>query len=106
MRLVTLTLLSLIFVKAQFMTSLDYSVAFLNFRVNMIIDQWKKKATLYRSNTVFAPLGDDFRYDKTDEWDLQYVNYQAIFDYLKDHPELGVEVSYLRSFIFCETCFH
>ena len=66
---------------------------FLLFRSKVIIDQWKKKASLYRSNNVFAPLGDDFRYDKTDEWDLQYENYQKIFDYLKAHPELGVDVS-------------
>lgn len=68
-------------------------IYFYHFRAKTIIDQWKKKATLYRSNSVFAPLGDDFRYDKTDEWDLQYVNYQKIFDYLNSHPELGVEVS-------------
>ncbi|KAL4216620.1 Alpha-mannosidase 2x [Mactra antiquata] len=60
-------------------------------RANMIIDQWKKKATLYRTNTVFIPLGDDFRYDKADEWDKQYVNYQKLFDYINSNSQLGVE---------------
>ncbi|XP_052786751.1 alpha-mannosidase 2x-like [Mya arenaria] len=63
-------------------------------RARLIIDQWKKKGSLYKSNSVFAPLGDDFRYDKADEWDLQYVNYQKIFDYLQQHPELGVEAQF------------
>ncbi|KAH3860349.1 hypothetical protein DPMN_023247 [Dreissena polymorpha] len=63
-------------------------------RTKMIIDQWKKKATLYRSNSVFVPLGDDFRYDKPDEWDHQFVNYDKIFKYLKEHQELGVEAQF------------
>ncbi|XP_053387159.1 alpha-mannosidase 2x-like [Mercenaria mercenaria] len=63
-------------------------------RANMIIDQWKKKATLYRSNSLFAPLGDDFRYDKEDEWDLQYINYQKLFEYINSHPELGVQAQF------------
>ena len=58
----------------------------------MLIDQYKKKASLYRSNALFIPLGDDFRYDQAEECERQFNNYQKIFDYLDKHPQLGVKV--------------
>ncbi|KAH9509724.1 Alpha-mannosidase 2x [Bulinus truncatus] len=58
-------------------------------RTKVILDQWKKKATLYKTNVVLIPLGDDFRYIQSDEFDLQFGNYEKIFNYLNSHPELG-----------------
>lgn len=57
-------------------------------RSHLILDQWRKKATLYRTNTVLIPLGDDFRYAYDGEANLQYENYERIFEYINQQTEL------------------
>ncbi|BFZ14084.1 hypothetical protein BsWGS_17122 [Bradybaena similaris] len=59
-----------------------------------ILDQWKKKATLYKTNVLLVPLGDDFRYMQADEFDLQFGNYEKIFQYLDEHPDLGAQAEF------------
>lgn len=59
----------------------------------LLLDQYRKKANLYRSNVVIAPLGDDFRYKHVLEADLQFENYQKIFDYINENVE-NVEISF------------
>ncbi|CAH2045689.1 unnamed protein product, partial [Iphiclides podalirius] len=60
----------------------------------LILDQWRKKAQLYRSNVVMVPLGDDFRYDRSNEWDNQYQNYDAIIDYINNKDAWNTEVQF------------
>ena len=51
-------------------------------RSETLLDQYRKKAELYKSRVLFVPLGDDFRYDTAREWSRQFKNYERIMEYI------------------------
>ncbi|CAN6198140.1 unnamed protein product [Urochloa humidicola] len=63
-------------------------------RATKLLDQYRKKSTLYRTNTLLIPLGDDFRYVSVEEAEVQFRNYEKLFDYINSNPHLNAEVKF------------
>ncbi|KAF9823886.1 hypothetical protein SFRURICE_013423 [Spodoptera frugiperda] len=63
-------------------------------KARTILDQWRKKAQLYRTNVLMFPLGDDFRYDRANEWDNQYQNYEILIDFINNNDAWNAEVQF------------
>lgn len=63
-------------------------------RADILVDQWKKKAALYRTKSLLIPLGDDFRYSQSTEWDAQRQNYELLFEYINNERKLFTEAKF------------
>ncbi|XP_037607714.1 alpha-mannosidase 2 [Sebastes umbrosus] len=63
-------------------------------RALVLLDQYRQKSRLFRSPVLLVPLGDDFRFVESTEWDAQFSNYQKLFDYFNQHPELHIKARF------------
>lgn len=60
----------------------------------VLLDQYKKHATLYSTNVLLIILGDDFRYDNVDECHKQFENYERLFVYMNSKPKMNVRIQW------------
>jgi alpha-mannosidase II len=80
-----------------------YPVFFLLFcflRAQTLLDQYRKKSQLYRTNVVFVQLGDDFRYTTMEEAKKQFENYDRLFTYMNQQIDWNVDVRFISFFFF------
>lgn len=63
-------------------------------KAEMLVDQWRKKAELYKTNSVLIPLGDDFRYSQSTEWEAQMRNFEMLFDYINNDRKMYTEAKF------------
>lgn len=63
-------------------------------RAKQLYEQYRLKSSLFLHNTIFVPLGDDFRYDHKEEWDQQYENYKKLMQYMNSKPEWKINVKF------------
>lgn len=63
-------------------------------KAKALYEQYRLKSSLFKHNTILIPLGDDFRYNKLEEWDQQYENYQKLMTYMNSMKDWKINVKF------------
>ena len=60
----------------------------------LILDQWRKKAALHQTGTIFVEIGEDFAYVKQEALSDIYDKYTPLMEYINKEPSLNTEVTW------------
>ena len=63
-------------------------------KAKALYEQYRLKGSLFKHDTILVPLGDDFRYNKLEEWDQQYENYQKLMEFMNAKKEWKIQVKF------------
>ncbi|KAL5104183.1 Alpha-mannosidase 2 [Taenia crassiceps] len=64
-------------------------------RAELLVDQYRKKAKLFKNGDVLlVPLGDDFRFLTSKEWNLQISNYQMLMDHINNNATYNMHIQF------------
>uniref|UniRef100_A0A0N5CCI8 Alpha-mannosidase n=1 Tax=Strongyloides papillosus TaxID=174720 RepID=A0A0N5CCI8_STREA len=59
-----------------------------------IVDQFRKKALIFRGSNIFVPLGSDFSFSQKYEWKNVYENYKLIINEINNDPQYNMKVQF------------
>eukprot|EP01052_Picozoa_sp_SAG31_P021648 SAG31_NODE_1685_length_7530_cov_9.464944_1_plen_909_part_00 len=63
-------------------------------RAATLLDQYRKKAMLFRTKRLLVPIGNDFEFMQPEFARLQYENYQRLFDYMNSNTKMNVHARF------------
>ncbi len=94
------------FKKGKFKNQFHLIYLFFYLRSQTLLDQYRKKAQLYQTNTLFVQLGDDFRYSSLDEAKKQFENYDKLFTHMNKQSDWHVDVRINLKIFFSNEIFN
>ena len=63
-------------------------------RSKLLYEQYRMTAELYKYNSLYIGLGEDFSYNKPEDWDRLYKNFRKIMDYMNNKEDWNVFVKF------------
>ncbi|OQV21401.1 Alpha-mannosidase 2x [Hypsibius exemplaris] len=59
-----------------------------------LLEQFQKTSTFYPHDVILFPIGMDFRWTSTSEWDAKHQNFRTVMDILNGDPAYNVEMKF------------
>ena len=63
-------------------------------RARLLYEQYRITADLYKFNTLYIGLGEDFSYSKAEDWDLIYSNFERLMKYMNNRIDWKVSIKF------------
>ena len=63
-------------------------------RAKLLYEQYRITAELYKFNTLYIGLGEDFSYSKSNDWDLIYTNFKKLMHFMNKQKSWNVTIKF------------